>query len=468
MSACLEYFDSWHHDLRTFGVGIQRQSDRDLHLITRMHRFACGTFLLFCAGKMVRLSFFCSSLTSFIAGLLIPHNARGDDDEKLIGWKGEVHQRHDDRPLHASPTRVKTDTAEEIASAIAAASSVPPPSSPEVSPTPPPPPLSSRTTVNRPWIQQISIQPRAFVYHNLLTPEECRHVKNLAAPLMKKSTVVGPDGSSTLDPYRTSYGVFLPRLKDSIVTSIEDRVAAWVNIPTIHQEDIQVLRYGYGQKYGAHTDSLIDDSARLATVLIYLNDVEEGGETSFANGSKWIDPSLAESLGPFSSCKDLLSSSRQSSPSPSPQASGSSESPKSLPPVSFKPQKGSALLFFSTNVDGTHDPLSSHSGCPVIKGAKWTATIWIHSRPFRPKTFEVPEGKGESIDPGLCQDSLASKSKCNEWKEAGECVKNPAFMNETCGATCGACAPCQSISEPCYKANREARGYLVTESVDGL
>lgn len=29
---------------------------------------------------------------------------------------------------------------------------------------------------------------------------------------------------------------------------------------------LQVLRYGVGQKYGAHTDSLIDDSPRMATV----------------------------------------------------------------------------------------------------------------------------------------------------------------------------------------------------------
>ena len=57
---------------------------------------------------------------------------------------------------------------------------------------------------------------------------------------------------------------------------------------------LQVLRYDIGQKYGAHTDSLIDDSARLATVLLYLNDVEEGGETAFPDGSKWRSPDLAE------------------------------------------------------------------------------------------------------------------------------------------------------------------------------
>ena len=221
------------------------------------------------------------SLISPLAGLLIPQDARGEFDEKLIGWQGEVHQRKEDndQPTHATPEattdheRVKhtaSITADRLSAENKAPSSSVPPSPPSPSSSSPPP---SQTSSSQPWIQQISIQPRAFVYHNLLTAEECRHVKNLAAPLMKQSTVVGPDGSSTLDPYRTSYGVFLPRLKDSILTSIENRVAKWVAIPTIHQEDIQVLRYGYGQQYKAHTDSLIDDSARVATVLLYLNDV---------------------------------------------------------------------------------------------------------------------------------------------------------------------------------------------------
>ncbi len=37
-----------------------------------------------------------------------------------------------------------------------------------------------------------------------------------------------------------------------------------------------------------------------------------------------------------------------------------------------------AVLFYSFHANGTMDPASMHTGCPVIKGIKWAAPIWIH------------------------------------------------------------------------------------------
>lgn len=51
--------------------------------------------------------------------------------------------------------------------------------------------------------------------------------------------------------------------------------------------------------------------------------------------------------------------------------------------MAIHPKKGDGLLFWSITPEGKIDPQSMHAGCPVIKGIKWTATKWIHARPFR-------------------------------------------------------------------------------------
>lgn len=57
--------------------------------------------------------------------------------------------------------------------------------------------------------------------------------------------------------------------------------------PPENGEDIQVLRYEEGQRYEPHYDyftdkvNIVRGGHRLATVLMYLSDVEKGGETVF-------------------------------------------------------------------------------------------------------------------------------------------------------------------------------------------
>ena len=97
------------------------------------------------------------------AGLLLAAGAgagalgRTVEEERRIGWKGEVHRGAD----------VPAGGGEEAA---------------------------ADAPLMRPdgWIEAVSWRPRAFVYHNFLTDEECEHIIKMAEPSIKISTVVNP------------------------------------------------------------------------------------------------------------------------------------------------------------------------------------------------------------------------------------------------------------------------------------
>ncbi|GLI59753.1 hypothetical protein VaNZ11_001703 [Volvox africanus] len=331
----------------------------------------------------------------------------GFQEEKLIGWKGETYNVEalwD--PLHPN-----------IVDGL---------------------PLPA----SKSWIEHVAWKPRVFIYHNFITDMEAKHLIELAAPQMKRSTVVGAGGHSVEDNYRTSYGTFLKRYQDEIVERIENRVAAWTQIPVVHQEDTQILRYGLGQQYKVHADTLRDDEAgvRVATVLIYLNEPEEGGETAFPD-SAWVNPELARTLGAnFSACAKNH--------------------------VAFAPKRGDALLFWSIGPDGsTEDVHASHTGCPVLSGVKWTATKWIHARPFRPHEMVGSRPRQPYVrDPGVCEDENAN---CPDWAARGDCDKNHDFMvvnavtPGVCRKSCSACKVCEKDDIACYNQNRLNVGFLI-------
>lgn len=96
--------------------------------------------------------------------------------------------------------------------------------------------------------------------------------------------------------------------------------------PVVNGEDIQVLRYQNGQKYGDHFDYFdpkvpgsMDSGNRIATVLMYLSDVEFGGETCFHSGS-YADQEAYREINKASSgppCR-LATGEAAGSPHPSP------------------------------------------------------------------------------------------------------------------------------------------------------
>nr|GMC65864.1 probable prolyl 4-hydroxylase 10 [Ipomoea batatas] len=206
------------------------------------------------------------------------------------------------------------------------------------------------------WVEVVSWEPRAFIYHNFLSKDECEHLISLAKPSMKNSTVVDNEtGKSKDSRVRTSTGTFLTRGGDQVITNIEKRISHFTHIPVENGESLQVLHYEVGQKYEPHYDYFADEfnikngGQRVATLLMYLSDVEEGGETVFPDAKGNV------SAVPW---WDELSECGKSG-------------------LSIKPKMGDALLFWSMKPDASPDPSSLHGGCPVIKGNKWSSTKWM-------------------------------------------------------------------------------------------
>ncbi|KAF6266337.1 hypothetical protein COO60DRAFT_447587 [Scenedesmus sp. NREL 46B-D3] len=130
--------------------------------------------------------------------------------------------------------------------------------------------------------------------------------------------------------------------------------------PVENGEPMHVLRYQQGEQYKEHYDffnesdstNVVNGGQRVATVLLYLTDVSDGGETVFP-----------------------LSVHRQSVE----EAKKHSDCGKGG--VAVKPRKGDAVLFFSILPDArTMDKLSLHQGCPVLQGEKWVASKWLRMR----------------------------------------------------------------------------------------
>ncbi|KAL3617289.1 Prolyl 4-hydroxylase 1 [Castilleja foliolosa] len=220
----------------------------------------------------------------------------------------------------------------------------------------------------------VSWSPRIIVFHNFLSPEECDYLRGIAKPRLHVSTVVDTKtGKGMKSKVRTSSGMFLSveESKYPMIEAIEKRISVYSQVPVENGERIQVLSLpkldtglrfnnkanicrSTGMKRVSFTRHTMTTSRtrlynlkyggqRVATMLMYLSDDVEGGETHF------------------------------------PQA-GTGECScggKMVPGLCVKPVKGDAVLFWSMGLDGQSDPKSLHGGCEVLAGEKWSATKWM-------------------------------------------------------------------------------------------
>ncbi|TMW71290.1 2OG-Fe(II) oxygenase [Alteribacter natronophilus] len=184
-------------------------------------------------------------------------------------------------------------------------------------------------------VTMLSEEPVVAVLENVLDEAECEAVIEQSRAHLKRSRIGTEKREHAM---RTSSGVFLDETHSSIVTGVKQRLADIMGMPLSHAENLHILHYRPGEEYKAHMDSFTraETNNRIATIVVYLNDVEEGGETAF--------PKLG---------------------------------------LSIPPKRGTAVYFEYFYNDPKTNALTLHAGSPVIEGEKWAATLWVRRQRIR-------------------------------------------------------------------------------------
>ena len=219
-------------------------------------------------------------------------------------------------------------------------------------------------------INKIGGEPSPVIVDQFLSPDEARYLLERYEFLMRDSLSVGyvkQEGSSA-GKYRTSRSVRLPPLGDSTLFDVERRAAALAGFNHSYCEDIQMACYEEGELHGLHRDdaNAKRNADRSATVLIYLEAPEAGGETLFTRRALELerDP---KNGGPLRSEQAAL------------QLFGSyCENPKKKFVV-VQPKVGLAVTWRNWLGDDltTFAKGSTHGACPVAKGKKCVIQQWI-------------------------------------------------------------------------------------------
>lgn len=189
---------------------------------------------------------------------------------------------------------------------------------------------------SKPAINTINVQGYTILeIPHLLSDDECDALISKCEKMnMEDSEVVLKGGENGLDNNRKSKTIWLEDNQDGVCMKMAQTANQLTNLPIKDQEKLQVVCYQPGGKFNAHYDAEYEDSvsSRVATLLVYLNDDYEGGETEFVN------------IG-----------------------------------VKIKPEKGKGILFW--NLDQKNEKIygSMHQGNEVKNGEKWICTKWMHA-----------------------------------------------------------------------------------------
>lgn len=194
--------------------------------------------------------------------------------------------------------------------------------------------------------RELSSAPRIRAIDGFATPAECAWLIELARGSLRRAQIYRKDapGYTEAGTRTNSEADFILGNADLVLRLVIERIASAAGMPAANFEVAKLLHYEPGQQFAPHCDfqdpatpALAQEVARrgqrVATVLVYLNDDYEGGETDF--------PLLG---------------------------------------LRHRAARGDALLFWNVKPSGALDYDTLHAGLPPTRGAKWVLSQWIRDR----------------------------------------------------------------------------------------
>lgn len=181
-----------------------------------------------------------------------------------------------------------------------------------------------------------------YIVRDFLDERDCRELIDQIDANNEPSKLLSYNGDQE---FRTSHSCNVDP-EDPTVKRVESKLMSLMGIDPTHGETIQGQRYKVGQQFKPHYDffhqgeSYWDDMMRSGgqrtwTAMVFLNDVEGGGETNFTHAAAKVTP-----------------------------------------------RRGNLLCWNNMDAIGQPNTYAMHQGMPVTAGTKYIITKWFRERPW--------------------------------------------------------------------------------------
>ena len=188
--------------------------------------------------------------------------------------------------------------------------------------------------------------PHAQIYYidNFLPPIDCQLLRGFIEQKAERATLhkAGGKDERIISNDRTSSETFLPYSNHLFFKDIDKKITKIMNLHPFLGETVHGQKYEIGEYYKEHGDYFYNGEdietycewmgQRTWTTMVYLNDVEEGGETHF--------PHLN---------------------------------------IKLKPKEGTLIAWNNLYKDGSQNEYTRHEALPPKSGKKYIITKWWRS-----------------------------------------------------------------------------------------